>query len=97
MSYTDIGVNSKPWPVIAMFMSSLPAGWVGVDLGTGNGKNLPLPVDRPRSVRTIGLDRSLDLLKIARRAGDVDHDVVRGDVLDNPWRRGAFVSYPEKY
>ncbi|PIL24056.1 hypothetical protein GSI_13807 [Ganoderma sinense ZZ0214-1] len=67
------------------------ASWVGVDLGTGNGKYLPLPADRPGSVWTIGLDRSINLLKIAKRAGDVDREVVWADVLDNPWRRGAFV------
>ena len=73
-------------------MSSLTTGSVGVDLGTGNGKNLPLPADRPGSVHTVGLDRSLNLLKIAKRAGNIDREVVWGDVLDNPWRQGAFVS-----
>ena len=82
----------QPWPIISAFMSSLPTGWIGVDLGTGNGKYLPLPADRPGEVWTIGLDRSLNLLKIAKRAGDVDRDVVWGDVLDNPWRRGVFVN-----
>ncbi|KAI0721026.1 S-adenosyl-L-methionine-dependent methyltransferase [Cerioporus squamosus] len=80
----------KPWPIIAAFLSSLPTGWVGADLGTGNGKYLPLPSDRPGAVWTIGLDRSINLLKLAKRAGDVDREVVLGDVLDNPWRRGAF-------
>ncbi|RPD66208.1 S-adenosyl-L-methionine-dependent methyltransferase [Lentinus tigrinus ALCF2SS1-7] len=80
----------KPWPIIAAFLSSLPTGSVGVDLGTGNGKYLPLPSDRPGAVWTIGLDRSINLLKLAKRAGDVDREVVWGDVLDNPWRRGAF-------
>ncbi len=81
----------QPWPIIAAFLSSLPTGWVGVDLGTGNGKYLPLPYDRPGAVWTIGLDRSINLLKLAKRAGDVDREVVLGDVLDHPWRRGAFV------
>ncbi|KAI0709309.1 S-adenosyl-L-methionine-dependent methyltransferase [Earliella scabrosa] len=80
----------KPWPIIAAFLESLPAGSVGVDLGTGNGKYLPLPADRPSSIWTIGLDRSINLLKLAKRAGDVDREVVLGDVLGNPWRRGAF-------
>ncbi|EJF65922.1 S-adenosyl-L-methionine-dependent methyltransferase [Dichomitus squalens] len=80
----------KPWPIIAAFLASLPTGWIGVDLGTGNGKYLPLPADRPGSVWTIGYDRSINLLKIAKRAGDVDREVVLGDVLDNPWRKGAF-------
>ncbi|KAI0780860.1 S-adenosyl-L-methionine-dependent methyltransferase [Trametes elegans] len=80
----------KPWPIIAAFLSSLPAGWVGVDLGTGNGKYLPLPSERPGSVWTIGLDRSRNLLEIARRAGGVAREVVWGDVLARPWRPGAF-------
>ncbi|KAI1795809.1 S-adenosyl-L-methionine-dependent methyltransferase [Ganoderma leucocontextum] len=80
----------KPWPIIATFLASLSTGWIGVDLGTGNGKYLPLPADRPGSVWTIGLDRSVNLLKIAKRAGDVDREVVWADVLDNPWRPGAF-------
>ncbi|KAI8998575.1 S-adenosyl-L-methionine-dependent methyltransferase [Trametes punicea] len=80
----------KPWPIIAAFLASLPAGWVGVDLGTGNGKYLPLPSGRPGSVWTVGLDRSRNLLEIARRAGGVEREVVWGDVLDRPWRLGAF-------
>ena len=77
-------------------MSSLPTGWIGVDLGTGNGKNLPLPIDRPGSVWTVGFDRSRNLLDIAKRAGGVDRDVVWGDVLDGPWRHGAFVSRDDR-
>ncbi|KAI0647117.1 S-adenosyl-L-methionine-dependent methyltransferase [Trametes meyenii] len=80
----------KPWPIIATFLSSLPTGWVGVDLGTGNGKYLPLPSDRPGSVWTVGLDRSRNLLDIARQAGGAEREVVWGDVLDRPWRAGAF-------
>ena len=88
--YADTGYH-KPWPIIAAFLASLPTGSVGVDLGTGNGKYLPLPSDRPGCVWPIGLDRSINLFRIARRAGDVDREVVLGDVLDNPWREGAFV------
>ncbi|KAI0362187.1 S-adenosyl-L-methionine-dependent methyltransferase [Trametes cingulata] len=80
----------KPWPIIAAFLSSLPTGWVGVDLGTGNGKYLPLPSERPGSVWTVGLDRSRNLLEIAKRAGGVEREVVWGDVLDRPFRLGAF-------
>ncbi|KAG9226418.1 hypothetical protein CCMSSC00406_0003297 [Pleurotus cornucopiae] len=82
----------KPWPIIANFLASLPTGWVGLDSGTGNGKYLPLPADRPGCLLTIGMDRSQNLLNAARTAGDTDviREVVRGDVLDNPWRRGVF-------
>ncbi|KAI9064510.1 S-adenosyl-L-methionine-dependent methyltransferase [Trametes sanguinea] len=81
----------KPWPIIAAFLSSLTPGSVGVDLGTGNGKYLPLgPEGRPGSLWTVGLDRSRNLLEIARTAGDGLREVVWGDVLDRPWRLGAF-------
>lgn len=89
----------KPWPIIATFLFSLPAGWVGLDSGTGNGKYLPLPTDRPGSVLTIGLDRSRNLLQIARQAGGEGplREVVWGDVLGHPWRDGAFVSRLRSY
>ncbi|OCH94975.1 S-adenosyl-L-methionine-dependent methyltransferase [Obba rivulosa] len=80
----------KPWPIIAQFLSSIPPGWVGLDSGTGNGKYLPLPVERPGSMWTVGLDRSRNLLDIARTAGGVHREVVWGDVLGRPWRDGAF-------
>ncbi|KAH0827142.1 hypothetical protein J3R83DRAFT_4830 [Lanmaoa asiatica] len=85
----------KPWPVIARFISDLPSGWIGLDSGTGNGKYLPLPTDRPGSVLTVGLDHSRSLLLIARNAGGgpiapVVREVVWGDVLDNGWRTGVF-------
>ncbi|THU86437.1 S-adenosyl-L-methionine-dependent methyltransferase [Dendrothele bispora CBS 962.96] len=79
----------KPWPIIAQFLSGLPEGWIGLDSGTGNGKYLPLPENN--SV-LVGLDRSFNLLKIARHAGSNNavREVVRGDVLDSPWRPGIF-------
>jgi len=82
----------KPWPIIANFMSSLSTGWIGLDSGTGNGKYLPLPLDRPGDIWTIGLDRSKNLLDIAKTAGghDVEREVVLGNVLDNVWRPGVF-------
>ncbi|KZV66511.1 S-adenosyl-L-methionine-dependent methyltransferase [Peniophora sp. CONT] len=80
----------KPWPIISRFLSELPTGWVGLDSGTGNGKYLPLPLERPGAVCTIGLDRSRNLLEIAKAAGDADREVVWGDVLGRGWRTGAF-------
>lgn len=85
----------KPWPIIAKFLSDLPTGWIGLDSGTGNGKYLPLPADRPGSILTIGLDRSRNLLQIAQHAGSepgcpVTREVVWGDVLGNGWRSGVF-------
>ncbi|KAG2114562.1 uncharacterized protein F5147DRAFT_569988 [Suillus discolor] len=85
----------KPWPIIAKFLSDLPTGWIGLDSGTGNGKYLPLPADRPGSVLTIGLDRSRNLLQIAQHAGSepgclITREVVWGDILGSGWRLGAF-------
>lgn len=82
----------KPWPLISKFLLSIPTGWVGLDSGTGNGKYLPLPTSHPGKIWTIGLDRSQSLLNIARTAGSnsTTHEVVRGDVLGQGWRRGAF-------
>ncbi|KAG0705955.1 hypothetical protein DFH29DRAFT_799173 [Suillus ampliporus] len=85
----------KPWPIIAKFLSDLPTGWIGLDSGTGNGKYLPLPADRPGSILTIGLDRSRNLLQIAQHAGSepgilITREVVWGDVLGSGWRSGVF-------
>lgn len=85
----------KPWPIIAAFLNSLPTGWIGLDSGTGNGKYLPFPTERPGSVLTIGMDRSWNLLQIAKHAGSrpglsTTREVVRGDVLANGWRDGVF-------
>jgi len=95
--YDDIAAHFsstryKPWPIIAKFLSSLTTGWVGLDSGTGNGKYLPLPLDRPGDIWTIGLDRSSNLLQIAKAAGasGVVREVLLGNVLDVPWRLGVF-------
>jgi len=83
----------QPWPIISNFISSISTGWIGLDSGTGNGKYLPLPAERPGDILTIGLDRSINLLRIARNAGHptVPREVVWGDVLDQGWRLGVFV------
>ena len=64
---------------------------MGLDSGTGNGKYLPLPLERPTDIWTIGLDRSRNLLNIAQAAGGVNREVVWGDALGQSWREGAFV------
>lgn len=86
--------REKPWPIIAGFLSAIPRGSIGLDSGTGNGKYLPLPIDRPGQIWTIGLDRSRNLLEIARSAGAVGpaREVVQGDALNGCWRPGIFVS-----
>jgi tRNA (uracil-5-)-methyltransferase TRM9 len=70
-------------------LGSIPAGWVGLDAGTGNGKYLDLVLPR---AWLIGLDRSANLLSYARGTADMPpREVVRGDVLANAWRVGVFV------
>lgn len=78
----------KPWPVVDQFLSSLPAGSIGLDSGTGNGKYLPLPVTRPSDIVSIGLDRSRELLQIAQIAGHRQQEVLQGDALQSCWRPG---------
>ncbi|TFK72198.1 hypothetical protein BDN72DRAFT_836590 [Pluteus cervinus] len=82
----------KPWPIIGQFLCSIPTGWVGLDSGTGNGKYLSLPADRPGDIWTIGLDRSRNLLQHARCAGSDQpiREVVLGDILGSNWRAGVF-------
>lgn len=69
-----------------------------MDSGTGNGKYLPLP--HPSSPM-VGLDRSRNLLQIARHAGSqssidtgsaptIFNEVVQADVLNRCWRVGVF-------
>jgi tRNA (uracil-5-)-methyltransferase TRM9 len=77
--------------VIAKFIDSIPTGSIGLDSGCGNGKYLSLPSDRSSNLCTIGLDRSFNLLRIARKAGGVEKDVIQGDALNVPWREGIFV------
>ncbi|KIY50988.1 S-adenosyl-L-methionine-dependent methyltransferase [Fistulina hepatica ATCC 64428] len=77
----------KPWPIISQFLSSLPPGSIGLDAGTGNGKYLPLGAP---DIHTIGLDKSTNLLSIARTAGGHDRDVLHGDILQHCFRDGAF-------
>lgn len=32
----------KPWPIVEKFLEGLPAGSVGLDIGCGNGKYMPV-------------------------------------------------------
>ncbi|PWY98974.1 hypothetical protein BCV70DRAFT_177633 [Testicularia cyperi] len=70
----------KPWPLIPAFLGTIPSGSVGADLGCGNGKYLPLRsalrsrsaagcgdhVKVDSSLLTIGVDRSSNLVRLAR-------------------------------
>ncbi|KAI1083905.1 S-adenosyl-L-methionine-dependent methyltransferase [Whalleya microplaca] len=52
----------KPWPLVTSFLTSLPPGSVGVDVGCGNGKYLRENGD----VFIVGADRSANLVSLAR-------------------------------
>ncbi|KAI0882495.1 S-adenosyl-L-methionine-dependent methyltransferase [Annulohypoxylon maeteangense] len=52
----------KPWPFVASFLSSLPPGSVGLDVGCGNGKYLDVNPD----LVIFGSDRSANLARLAR-------------------------------
>jgi tRNA (uracil-5-)-methyltransferase TRM9 len=52
----------KPWPNIARFLRSLPPGSVGLDVGCGNGKYLPVN----RDLHILASDRSPELLTLAK-------------------------------
>ncbi|KAL9058807.1 MAG: hypothetical protein Q9162_001531 [Coniocarpon cinnabarinum] len=51
----------KPWPTPHRFLSSFPAGSIGIDAGCGNGKYLSSNPD----VLIVGSDRSAPLVSIA--------------------------------
>lgn len=79
----------KPWPRIANFLSALPSGAVGLDVGCGNGKYLDVNPD----IHILGSDRSSELVKLAGerstvRAGKTE--VVVADGFDLPYRLGVF-------
>ncbi|KAH8117374.1 S-adenosyl-L-methionine-dependent methyltransferase [Phellopilus nigrolimitatus] len=80
----------KPWPVVVSFLASLPVGSVGLDAGTGNGKYLIVPTEKEGEHWTIGLDRSVRLLDIAKHAGGKERECVLGDALETCWKDGAF-------
>ncbi|KAF2811925.1 S-adenosyl-L-methionine-dependent methyltransferase [Mytilinidion resinicola] len=68
----------KPWPIVSSFLSTLPAGSIGLDVGCGNGKYLAL---NP-SIYTLASDRSTNLAKIA--ASHQPHSAIVADNLALP-------------
>lgn len=74
----------KPWPLVSTFLSSMPHGSVGVDVGCGNGKYLPV---NPH-IFIIASDRSVNLVEIARQ--HEPHSAVVADVLRLPHPVGFF-------
>lgn len=73
----------KPWPIIERFLRALPPASLGLDVGCGNGKYLPVN----RDVFILGSDRSRRLVEIARRQAEGrGHEVVVADCLALPCR-----------
>lgn len=70
--------------MIEKFLTSLPPGSIGLDIGCGNGKYLPIN----NNVFIIGSDRSTNLVQIAKK--HEPHTVLVADVLDVPHPAGKF-------
>jgi len=81
-----------PWPEVETFLADAPGGSVGLDLGCGNGRHLPLLADCVD--RAVGLDLSTRLLRIARErlAGETTAptpDLAAGDAATLPLAGGC--------
>lgn len=70
----------KPWPIVERFLSELPDGSIGLDVGCGNGKYLTV---NPK-IFVIASDRSQNLVHIARR--HQPHSSIVADNLSLPHR-----------
>lgn len=68
----------KPWPIVERFLSELPDGSIGIDVGCGNGKYLTV---NPK-IFIIASDRSPNLVQIARR--HQPHSSIVADNLNLP-------------
>lgn len=82
---------SKPWPIIARFLSHIPPNSIGLDSGAGNGKYLPVLRSASEGSWMIALDRSEGLLSVARKEQGTLEECVRGDLCFDGFRRNLFV------
>ncbi|KAF9162891.1 tRNA methyltransferase, has a role in tRNA modification [Actinomortierella ambigua] len=73
----------KPWPVVEEFLMTMPPGYVGADVGCGNGKYIGV---NPR-LFLIGSDRSSNLISICAERG---HEAMVSDGLSLGYRSGLF-------
>lgn len=74
----------KPWPVVEHFLQSIPRGFIGTDLGCGNGKYLGVNKD----IHMIGCDRCERLLGHARQKAPRS-DLFSGDHISIPMRSAS--------
>ena len=70
--------------MIEKFLNSLPPGSIGLDIGCGNGKYLPIN----RKVFILASDRSQNLIQIAKHHSP--HSAFVADILDIPHPAGRF-------
>ena len=70
----------KPWPFITSFLQSLPSGSIGLDVGCGNGKYIPV---NP-SLHILASDRSPSLAHLAH--SERNGEVIVADGLALPYR-----------
>ncbi|KAI5289725.1 tRNA methyltransferase, has a role in tRNA modification [Ascosphaera aggregata] len=68
----------KPWPIVERFLQSQTPGSIGLDIGCGNGKYLPVN----RDVFMVASDRSPNLIKTARQHHP--HSAIIADTLSLP-------------
>ncbi|KAG0037686.1 tRNA methyltransferase, has a role in tRNA modification [Podila clonocystis] len=73
----------KPWPVVEEFLSTMPAGYIGADVGCGNGKYIGV---NPK-LFMVGSDRSSNLISIC---GERGHEAMVADGLALPYRSEFF-------
>ena len=74
----------KPWPVIERFLTDLPDGSVGLDVGCGNGKYLAVNPN----IFIVASDRSTNLASIASQHHP--HSVIVSDILELPHGSSSF-------
>jgi SAM-dependent methyltransferase len=80
--------RQRPWPEIEAFVGDVPDGDVAIDVGCGNGRNVPLLLGA--CSRVVGVDFSRELLAIARTdhseasfvCGDGTHLPITAGVAD---------------
>ncbi|KAL4928244.1 tRNA (carboxymethyluridine(34)-5-O)-methyltransferase [Aspergillus undulatus] len=68
----------KPWPIVERFLQEQRPGAVGLDVGCGNGKYLPVN----KGVYIVASDRSENLAQIARQ--HQPHSTILADILNLP-------------
>jgi SAM-dependent methyltransferase len=91
-TYERIGTHfaetrHSPWDAVERFLRDAPSGAVGLDLGCGNGRHIPLLADRV--ARVVGLDASRTLLATAIDRVDVPFHPLLGDAGRMPLRTNA--------